>query len=408
MRLLYVVQRYGREVAGGAERHCRQFATRLAQRGHDVEVLTTCAQSYLDWANEYGPGTAELDWVVVHRLPTGRTRDPRLFGPLNGRVTWGRKPVALHVQEEWMRAQGPDVPALVPWLDEHAGDYDAVIFFTYLYATTRYGLARVAGRVPTVLHPTAHAEPPLSLPLFDAVFRLPDAFAFSTEEEEALVRGRFSVAQPGSVVGIGFDLAVVGDGASFRRDHGLGDEPYLVVVGRVDPAKGSDELFSYFTAYKDRHPGPLKLVVVGEPVTPPPPRPDVVLTGFVDERVKRGAVDGAVALVQPSYFESFSMVLAEAWAQRKAALVQGHCDVLDGHARRSAGGIPYRGYAEFEASVDLVTSDAGLAAALGRAGRRYVEDNFAWDVVLGRYEELLERVTAGFTASAPATTTPPS
>ena len=402
MRLLYVVQRYGADVPGGAEQHCRLFATRMAARGHAVEVVTTCARSYLDWANEYPPGTGELDGVALHRLPTARTRDLRIFGPLNGRVTWGRKPVALHLQEEWMRAQGPDQPGLVPWLDRWAARFDAVVFFTYLYATTRTGLPRVAGRVPTVLHPTAHQEPPLTLPLFDAVFRLPDAFAFSTEEERALVEGRFRVARPSEVVGIGFDLDAAGDGAAFRRAHGLGDAPYLVVVGRVDPAKGSDELFDFFVAYKERRPGPLRLVVVGEPVSAPPDHPDVVVTGYVDEAVRRGAVDGAVALVQPSYFESFSMVLAEAWAQGRGALVQGRCDVLDGQARRSAGAVPYRGYAEFEAAVDLVTSDAELASGLGRAGRRYVEENLSWDVVLGRYEALLDRVAGGPLSSTTA------
>lgn len=392
MHLLYVVQRYGREVAGGAELHCRQFATRLARQGHDVEVVTTCAVNYLDWANEEPSGTTEIDWVTVHRLPTGRRRDLSLFGPLNGRVTWGRKPIAFHLQQEWMRAQGPDVPGLAGWLDENVARFDAVIFFTYLYATTYHGLARVAGRAPTVLHPTAHDEPPLSLPLFDSVFRRPDAFAFSTDEEEALVRGRFRVTQPSSVVGIGFDLDAVGDGAAFRRDHGLGEAPYLVVVGRVDPAKGSEELFDFFVAYKELRPGPLKLVVVGEPVRPLPAHPDVVVTGFVGDNVKRGAVDGAVAVVQPSYFESFSMVVAEGWAQRKPALVQGRCAVLAGHARRSGGALPYHGYAEFEAAVDLITSGPELAGHLGSAGRRYVEANFSWDVVLDRYEALLDRV----------------
>lgn len=394
MRLLYVVQRYGREVAGGAELHCRQFATRLAARGHEVEVVTTCAQSYVDWANEYPPAVSDLDGVSVHRLSTAHPRDLRLFGPLNGRVTLGEKPVALHVQEEWMRAQGPDVPALAPWLDQHAPRFDAVIFFTYLYATTFAGMPRVAGRVPVVLHPTAHDEPTLGLSLFDDIFRMPDVFAFSTEEEQALVEERFRVTQPSSVIGIGFDAATVGDGAAFRACFELGDDPYLVAVGRVDPAKGSDELFDFFVTYKGRHPGPLRLVVVGDEVVPLAPHPDVVVTGFVDDEIKRAAIDGALALVQPSYFESFSMVLAEGWAQGKAALVQGHCAVLEGHARRSGGALPYRGYPEFEASVDRLLADPALAAGLGRAGQRYVEERFRWDTVLDRYEDLLAQVTS--------------
>ena len=51
MRVLYVVQRYGEQIAGGAEQHARAFAERLVERDHRVTVLTTCAQSYVDWAN---------------------------------------------------------------------------------------------------------------------------------------------------------------------------------------------------------------------------------------------------------------------------------------------------------------------------------------------------------------------
>jgi phosphatidylinositol alpha-1,6-mannosyltransferase len=64
--------------------------------------------------------------------------------------------------------------------------------------------------------------------------------------------------------------------------------------------------------------------------------------------------------------------------------------VLDGQARRSGGGIPYRGFAEFEAAVDLVAGDEGLQRRLGEAGRRYVERRYRWDLVLDRYERLLE------------------
>jgi len=388
MRLLSVVQRYGHEVAGGAELLCRELATRLAGRGHQVEVLTSCAVSYRDWANAYPPGTVELDGVTVHRLPVAAPRDDRLFGPLHARVVHGYKPVPLFLQAEWMRMQGPWIPELPAWLEDRAGGFDCIAFFTYLYFTTWAGLPVASGLAPTILHPTAHDEAPLSLPLFDAVFRQPWAFAFLTREGRDLVRRRFRFTQASSVVGVGFDDGP-GDGARFRQAYGLGDDPYLLFVGRLDPAKASDELFDFFVAYKARNPGPLKLAVVGEPVQPLPAHPDVVVTGFVDEQVKHDAYAGATVFVQPSYFESFSMVLAEAWAHGVPALVQGHCDVLAGQSRRSGGGVPYAGFVEFEAAVDLLLADAGLRAALGDAGRSYVQANYQWDAVLDRYEHLL-------------------
>jgi glycosyltransferase involved in cell wall biosynthesis len=85
-------------------------------------------------------------------------------------------------------------------------------------------------------------------------------------------------------------------------------------------------------------------------------------------------------------------VLTEAWAERKAALVQGRCAVLAGQAIRSGGAIPYNGFAEFEAAVDAIVSDKALAHALGEAGRRYVEARYRWDDVLDRYERQLRLV----------------
>ena len=393
MRLLFVVQRYGHEVAGGAELHCRQFATRLAARGHDVDALTSCAVSYQDWADHYPEGASELDGVQVHRLRVGHPRDHRYFDPMNSRVAWGRLPMPLHLQREWMHMQGPYMPAIRPWLQAHAPDYDVVVFFTYLYYTTWAGLPVAAGLAPTVLHATAHDEPMLYLPLFDTTFRHPAAFAYSTDEERELIESRFRRGGDGSVIGIGFDLDVTGSAERFRQAYALGTDPYLLFVGRVDPGKGSDELFDFFVAYKQRNPGPLRLVIVGDPIKPLASHPDVVVTGFVSDDVKHDAYEGALALAQPSYFESFSMVLTEAWVHRTAALVQGHCEVLVGQSRRSRGGLPYRGFEEFEAAVQLLLEQPGLGRALGRQGRRYVEANYQWDVVLDRYTELLRSVT---------------
>ena len=394
MRLLFVVQRYGPEVFGGAEVFSREFATRMAGRGHDVDVVTSCAVSYVDWANVYEPGTSDLAGVTVHRLPVDRPRDNDLFNALNVRVNAGLRPTPLHLQRAWMDLQGPHIPELPAWLEAHAGDYDAAVFYTYLYWSTWAGLAAAGRHVPTVLHPTAHDEPPLYLAIYDLMFRLPTAMGYLTPEEAALVGERFRIRRPSVTTGVGIDLSLRGDEASFRETYGLGDAPYLLYVGRLDPHKGTEELAEFFTAYKARRPGPLKLVFMGAPIRPIEPHEDIVVTGFVDESVKQDGLAGCEALMMPSYFESFSIVLIEAWVHGKPAFVQGNCDVLDGQARRSGGALPYRTYGEFEEGLDLLLGDDDLRDALGSAGRRYAEEHYDWDVVLGRYEQFLVSVTS--------------
>jgi glycosyltransferase involved in cell wall biosynthesis len=395
MRLAVVVQRYGHDVVGGAERAGREMATGLASRGHDIDVVTSRARSYVDWADSYPAGIEEIDGVRVHRLGVRAARDPVLFGPLNARVPGGNRQTALYVQREWLRMQGPELVGLEDWLIERAAGFDAIAFLTYLYWPTWAGLHAVAGTVPTVLHPFAHDEPPFYLSVFDLAFHLADAYAFLTEEEEALVRRRFEIEGPSVVTGLGTDLDDApppGAIAEFRRQYGLRDRPYLLYVGRVDASKGAVELVDFYAAYRRRHPDAPALVVLGDPVTPLPRARDVIVTGSVDEPTKDAALAGCTVFVNPSYFESFSIVLVEAWARGRPALVQARCEVLAGQARRSGGAVPYRGYAEFEAALEKVLAEPEFAAALGTNGRRYVETRYRWDSILDRYERLLASV----------------
>ena len=78
MRIAFVVQRYGTEILGGSEYHCRLIAEKMALR-HDVEVLTTCAQDYLTWKNEYPEGADRVRGVTVRRFANAQTRDIKSF-----------------------------------------------------------------------------------------------------------------------------------------------------------------------------------------------------------------------------------------------------------------------------------------------------------------------------------------
>ena len=143
-------------------------------------------------------------------------------------------------------------------------------------------------------------------------------------------------------------------------------------VGRVDEHKGSKMLASYFATYKERHPGPLALALVGPISYELPPHPDIVVTGAVDEPDKWDIVRDALVAISPSALESFSLVVVEAWVDRVPVLVNGACGPTREHAERSGGGLWFTSYPEFEAVLGRLVSDAPLRAALGaqRAGLR--------------------------------------
>jgi hypothetical protein len=85
MKLAFVIQRYGTEVNGGAELHCRWLAERLARK-HEVEVFTTCALDYLEWRNHFPKGTTAVNGIPVHRFPVRRQRVAREFASLSNLV----------------------------------------------------------------------------------------------------------------------------------------------------------------------------------------------------------------------------------------------------------------------------------------------------------------------------------
>ena len=397
MRVLYVVQRYGDRIVGGSESACRQFSEHLAGRGHDVHVLTSCAEDYVDWANEYEPGEYFMNGVTVHRLPVVASRPPREFDLLHDWIIHHPGTAPLAEQQRWTTLMGPRLENMRSWLLDNCESFDVVVFMTYLYMTATQGLPTVAGRVPTILQPTAHEEPAARVNIFQSIFRQPDAFLFFTPEECRVVSDLYGIDPVGNTVGIGMEMNQPrGNAARARATLGLKDDPYLVYVGRLDASKGVGELIRFFETYKERNGGRLRLVLAGGGLIDIPDREDIVNAGFLDEKTKRDVIAGAVALVQSSYFESFSIVLCEAWLESRPALVQGKCEVLRGQAIRSKGAIPYEGFAEFEASVDLLLNDSSLADELGRHGRTYVESNYEWGVVLDAFEETVSMAVDRF------------
>ena len=386
MKLGFVVQRYGLDIAGGAEYHGRLVAEHLARHA-EVEVLTTCASDYVTWENHYPEGAETLNGVRVHRFPVARPRDVYRF------AEWSRRIEGPHAEEDerrWLEEEGPLSPRLVAEVAQRRRAYDFLLLFSYRYYTTYHGLRAAPERA--VLVPTAENDGIYRLSIFPPLFRLPRAIVWNSPEERDMIRDAArNEAVPGEVVGVGSELPEHLDPAGFRRRRGI-DGPFLLYVGRIDRNKGCDELFPFFQRYRAETGSTLRLLLIGKPALGIPADPAIVHLGFVSDQEKWDALAAAEALVIPSRYESLSMVTLEAWWARKPVLANARCEVLLGQCRRSNGGLYFAHYDEFREALEMLEGDAGLRRSLGENGRRYFDRNYTWDIVERKYLDLLARL----------------
>ena len=417
-KVAFVVQRCGIEVNGGAEVLCLSVAQHMAKYWH-VEVLTTCALDYMGWDNHYKPGVEQVGAVAIRRFPVDKPRDMKSFEPkcvvLDKMFQSDRpafKAVPLEEQEAWMEAQGPVSSQLARHLREHKHEYDAFIFFTYLYATTYQLLPLVQEKA--FLAPFAHDEWPIYMTMWDQFFARPKGILFHSIEEKAFLESRFShLTLRGPIAGVAIEKPAGIDPQRFRKKYAL-DAPFVVYVGRVDPLKGCHELIDYFIRLKKRKTESrmgrvlssvrracgsgsrqmcdmknLKLVMIGRSVADFPKHQDILELGFVDELTKWDALAACEALVMPSPYESLSMAILEAWLVQKPVLVNGNCSVLVGQCQRSQGGLSYKNFDSFQAGLQTILPEE-VSKQMGLAGKSYTESTYSWPVFAQQYITMID------------------
>jgi glycosyltransferase involved in cell wall biosynthesis len=402
MRLAFVVQRYGLDIAGGAEYHCRLVAEHLSRHA-EVAVLTTCARDYVTWANHYPEGEDTVNGIPVRRFPVDAPRDTerfarltaRLFGEearvVPGRVDLARARVATERDAlMWLDEQGPRSRALLEHLCAREREYDFVLFFSYRYWTTWHGVHAVPGRA--VLVPTAEDDGAYHLPIYPPLFRAPRAVVYNSPEERGMIsRVSSNDETPGEVVGVGSELPSRLDPAAFRRRSGI-EGPFVLYVGRIDLNKGCPQLFEFFLRFRAETGSPLKLVLIGGSQLEIPQDPGIVPLGFRPDEDKWNALAASELFVMPSRLESLCMAVLEAFWTERPVLVDAKCEVLRGQCKRANAGLYYATYDEFRESLSLLAKDAALRQRMGRNGRAYFERNYAWDVVERKYLDLLGRL----------------
>lgn len=386
-KIAFVTMRYGAEVVGGAEAFCKIIAERMS-RYWDITVLTTDSVDHFTWEPKFKTGTTEENNVTIKRFSIDEKKNLAHLGELGQKLMAGK--FRSEDELDWINTQGPISKPMFDYIKENEDNYDAFFFWGYLFAHTYYGIQLVPKKA--VLVPFIHDEAFFYFRVYDKEFGSAKAIVFETpEEEDLLYKVRPHSTKKTEIIGTAIDIPK--DLSTIKLDKKyIVNDPYIVFVGRVEPAKGVNELVNNFLKYKQDNPGKLKLVLVGNRNNELPESDDIIHLGPVFGDQKFVIMSRAQVLINPSPWESFSLVIAESWLSGTPTLVNGQCAVLKGQSDRSNAGLWYNNYQEFEKMLTILLDNPSLQKKMAENGKKYIMANYTWPIVEAKYKEMVKKV----------------
>jgi len=368
-----------------------QLAQRLACRGDHVEIFSTCALDNRTWENYFPPGVSKELGLTVHRFLVN-PRNLEAWIPRQIQISEGMN---IGVADEliWME-ESVNSTALYEHIKNEAQHFTSVIFGPYLFGTTFWG--SLIHPSNSVLLPCLHDEHYAYTQVISSMFRQVKGCLFNAGPEADLARALYGKISGGEV-GLGFE-PLDSEYVKMLSPYFKDTFPYILYVGRKETGKNVQLLVDYFIGAKSELPTDLKLVIVGGGSFSDLHRPDALKRGdiidlsHVTEEKKRRLIRHSSLLCQPSVNESFSIVLMEAWLLERPVLVHASSPVTRYHAVSSGGGLYFGSQSDFTAVAKTIVEDPSLQEKLGKWGRSYVEERYRWDVVLTRFDSVMESI----------------
>jgi glycosyltransferase involved in cell wall biosynthesis len=404
IRILFLARGYW-PMLGGGERLAAEVSEGLARRGHRVRVLLL----------EGGAGAPAV-------------RRPDDFPPMEGRhgvellraPDWGRWERRVErIRRSWLPARGElrqwvrrfERRALLALVREHAADADLLLLSNAdplsLAAPEALGSPpRAALLYITQSHLTDPRWPHAQVA---ACWAHADALAVNTPFEAAELARRYAV-DPAACVVTGCGTHPPPSAAPWTR------EPVVLFLGRLGVEKRIDFLLAAMRRVWERR-SDARLVVAGARVPgtervdaciaalPADLRAKVALEHDVSEERKQSLLARAHVLALPSVFESFGIVLTEAWGHGTPVVAM-DTGVARDVVRHDVDGL----LADLDdpdalaRALLLLLDDEALARRLGAAGREAVLARWTWDHVAARYEQAARLALARHAARREALT----
>ena len=385
----FVVPWHGQNIPGGAEMALRGVTEHLHKAGISIEILTTCVREFTaDWnENFHKPGLTEENGIPVRRFKV-RKRNVDAFNRVNIKLM--NDELLTLAEEEIFCREMINSPDMYKYIEQHKNEYHCFVGIPYMFGPV-YQMCKICPE-KAVLIPCFHEEAYIYMDVFKKAFSSIQGMIFNAEPEKVLAERVYHTAGQKLITpGLGLDTGLVYDEERFRAKYDIWG-PFILYAGRKDVGKNIYTLIRYFAEYKKRNKNNLKLVLIGggSVKLPKSVHGDVYDLGFVPIQDKYDAYGAALTLCQPSKHESFSFVIMESWLCKRPVLVHKGCDVTKHFAVTSQGGFYFDNYFEFEGQVNYYIEHPDTASKMGENGRKFVLENFDWDIVTRKYIDFFE------------------
>lgn len=382
----FVTAWYGDDISGGAENMLRDLTTELHKKNIPLEILTTCVKDFnSDWnKNYYKEGIYfNKNNIPVRRFAV-RKRDTRAFDSVNFKLM-NNIPVSYDEEKIFLREM-INSNSLYRYMRENSVDYSLFVFIPYMFGTTYWGVRLFPEK--SIIIPCFHDESYAYMKHFKKTFPEVAGMIFNSLPEKILAEKIYNLQKTKTLVaGIGMDTNIKANPDDFRKKYKI-NQPFILYSGRKDTGKNINTLIKYFSKYiKENN---LKLILTGGGKTIK--SHDIIDLGYVENQDKFNAMSACEFLCQPSFNESFSLVIMENWLCKRPVLVHEKCDVTRNFVSHANGGLYFENYPEFKACTDYLLKNKKISEIMGLNGCEYVKNNFGRETVTEKYIDFFKNI----------------
>jgi glycosyltransferase involved in cell wall biosynthesis len=389
VRLTYASRRAW-PARGGIERYLDLFARVLAAE-HEIQVL---AQQVKDEERGhlhevfFGARFSSFEHAGVRTDPLRLSATEKLRAtPLAGLALAFQVP-RLHLQDNY-RQYGAVVGACLARLADRPDVLHLMNGGNFATAGVR---ASRRLNVPLVVTPQAHPGQWDDDEPSGVAYRAADLVIASGEADASTYLGLGVQPEKLVIVPPCTEPQPAGLGGPLRRARGI-DGPLVLFLGVRREYKGHDVLLRAAPAVSREVPDTVfAFVGPGRPLPAPPEGVQVLDVGPVSEEDKAAWLEAADVVALPSAYESFGLVVAEAWSLG-TPVVTSRAPALAELVEAGGGGLAVpREAGPLAAALVELLRDPASARALGDAGRAHWQAHHTPERAAARLEALYRRL----------------